>query len=212
MVVWSLKMTTTKKKEKKETHVLNCQFEPVFTQEDMNDLPTISTPKFPPIPDIDISTDGVEKLLADLDVTKATGPDDIPSRILKMGAAEIAPALTTIFRRSLETGSLPDDWRRAYISPIFKKGDRTKPARFHWRLYVVRSWNMLLILISCAILTLLIFWPTSSMAFAEIDRASPNTYWRRMTLLCLSTKSNRLMLSSWTLAKRLMWCHTTGLC
>ena len=61
----------------------------------MNDFPTISTPKFPPMPDIDISTGGVEKLLADFDVTKATGPYDIQSRIQKMGAAEIAPALTT---------------------------------------------------------------------------------------------------------------------
>ena len=78
--------------------------------------------------EIDIRADGVSKLL--LDVTKATWPDDIPARILKMGAAEIAPALTTIFRRSLETGTLPDDWRRDNISPIFKKGDHTNPANY----------------------------------------------------------------------------------
>ena len=50
-------------------------------------------------------------------------PDDVPARILKMGAAEITPALTTIFRRSLELGSLPSDWRCANISPVFKKGE-----------------------------------------------------------------------------------------
>ncbi len=31
--------------------------------------------------------------------------------------------LTTIFRQSLETSQLPDDWRNAYITPIFKKGN-----------------------------------------------------------------------------------------
>ena len=82
------------------------------------------------MPDIDISTDGVEKLLADLNVTKATGPNNIPSRMLKMEAAEIAPALTTIFRRFLETDSLPDDCGRANISPIFRKRDHTKPANY----------------------------------------------------------------------------------
>ena len=80
------------------------------------------------MPDINISVEGVEKLLTDLDPGKATGPDDVPARILKMGAAEIEPALTTIFRRSHELGSLPSDWRCANISPVFKKGDRTKPS------------------------------------------------------------------------------------
>ena len=54
-------------------------------------------------------------------LTLATGPDGVPARILKMGATEIAPALATILRKSLETGQLPEDWRNANISPIFKK-------------------------------------------------------------------------------------------
>ena len=93
-------------------------------------MPSINKPHFPRMPDINISVEGVEKLLTDLDPGKATGPDDVPARILKMGAAEIGPALTTIFRRSLELGSLPSDWRCANISPVFKKGDRTKPSNY----------------------------------------------------------------------------------
>ena len=38
----------------------------------MNEFPTSNTAKFPPMPDIDISTKDVEKLLADLNVTKGT--------------------------------------------------------------------------------------------------------------------------------------------
>ena len=73
---------------------------------------------------------GIEKLLTDLNPNKATGPDNIPGRILKMGAHEVAPALVTIFRKSLESGSLPDDWRRANVSPICKKGECTKPSNY----------------------------------------------------------------------------------
>lgn len=40
-----------------------------------------------------ISDHGIEKLLTDLDPNKATGPDGVPGRILKLGAKEIAPAL-----------------------------------------------------------------------------------------------------------------------
>ena len=32
--------------------------------------------------------------------------------------------LSTIFQFSIDTGSLPTDWRDANISPVFKKGDR----------------------------------------------------------------------------------------
>ena len=60
----------------------------------------------------------------------ADGPDDIPARILKMAAHEIAPALPTIFNKFVESGTLPDIWRRANIYPVFKKGDRTKPSNY----------------------------------------------------------------------------------
>jgi hypothetical protein len=48
-----------------------------------------------------------EKLLKNLDPTKATGPDQIPARILKQFAAEFAPHLTTIFNTSITKGEVP---------------------------------------------------------------------------------------------------------
>ena len=35
---------------------------------------------------------------------------------------QLAQPLFILFRMSLETGMLPDDWKIAQISPIFKKG------------------------------------------------------------------------------------------
>ena len=47
--------------------------------------------------DIAISIDGVQKLLVTLDTKKATGPDNIPTYVLKLYAEEIAPVLTVIY-------------------------------------------------------------------------------------------------------------------
>ena len=69
----------------------------------------------------------MEKLLAGLNVKNASGPDNIPCKILWELAAELAPILTTIFQQSLETGQIPDDWTLAFVSPIFKKGEQKPP-------------------------------------------------------------------------------------
>lgn len=71
-----------------------------------------------------ISTAGVAKLLRDLKPFKAPGPDCIPNTVLKTCADSIAPALTMIYQRSLDTGTLPQDWLEANISSVYKKGDR----------------------------------------------------------------------------------------
>ena len=39
-------------------------------------------------------------------------------------------ALTIIFRKSLDQGEIPDDWRTANVSPIFKKGSRSKVSNY----------------------------------------------------------------------------------
>ena len=35
-----------------------------------------------------------------------------------------------IFQESLRVGEMPVDWRKANVTPIFKKGDRTDPANY----------------------------------------------------------------------------------
>jgi hypothetical protein len=55
---------------------------------------------------------------------KASGPDNIPNRVLKECADHLIPALTIIFQRSIDHGKLPNDWLNANVSCIFKKGDK----------------------------------------------------------------------------------------
>jgi hypothetical protein len=80
--------------------------------------------------DIDITAPGVAKLLKSLDPTKACGPDGISPRLLKECADELGPALTLLFQTSLNTGVVPADWRTAFITPVFKKGERYKAENY----------------------------------------------------------------------------------
>ena len=71
-----------------------------------------------------IESKGVEKLLSNLKISKAVGPDIIPKIFLKSCASELSVGLDSIFQYSLDTGTLPMDWRNANTSPVFKKGGR----------------------------------------------------------------------------------------
>ena len=93
--------------------------------DDTDHLPTMSHPKYPNIENITISIEGVEKLLNNINIHKASGPDKIPNIILKTCSTKIYPTLANIFQQNLDTGNLPNDWRNANISPISKKATNT---------------------------------------------------------------------------------------
>ena len=109
-----------------KSNILNRQYESTLTREDEANIPQSEGQPYPPMPDIDISREGVLKLLKKINPNKASGPDMIPARILKDLAEELAPILTEIFRRTSADGEVPVDWRSANVTAIFKKGDRFK--------------------------------------------------------------------------------------
>ena len=62
-------------------------------------------------------------MLETLDVTKATGPDKIPAKLLRETASVTALSLCKLFNKSLSTGSFPQNWKEANVVPVFKKGE-----------------------------------------------------------------------------------------
>ena len=76
------------------------------------------------MPEITIGLNGVMKLLKELKVNKAPGPDLIPNRVLKECYLELSPILTGLYRKSLKDGHLPRDWLSANVIGIFKKGNK----------------------------------------------------------------------------------------
>ena len=100
---------------KQKAEILNKQYHSVFTPEnDHEQIPQLHD-NYPAMHDIHITLNGTQKLLQNLDPSKATGPDEIPARILKQYASEFA---------SLTRGDVPTDWRQANVIPIFKKGEK----------------------------------------------------------------------------------------
>ena len=75
------------------------------------------------MPDISVSERGILQLLNNLKTSEAVGPDGIHARArtLKETALEIAPILKCLFQKSLDSGSLLEDWRSANICSIYKK-------------------------------------------------------------------------------------------
>ena len=69
-------------------------------------------------------------MLFKMNPRKATGPDSIPARILNDFAIEIAPIPTVIYNKSLQEGTVPDDWRHANVTAINKKGARHDAANY----------------------------------------------------------------------------------
>ena len=78
----------------------------------------------------DIEVHEVHKLLKYIDVSKAQGPDGIAHRILKEGEYILAPSLTKLFNASLATGVVHYDWRTAYVTHLFKKGQHNYASNY----------------------------------------------------------------------------------
>ena len=50
--------------------------------------------------------------------------------MLKGLASEISPFLTLLFKKSLDEGSVPEIWKCANVTPIFKAGSKHKPENY----------------------------------------------------------------------------------
>ena len=76
--------------------------------------------------DITLSEEEVLAVIMNLDHNKAHGPDNIPARLLKETAAQIAPSLCSLFNKSLRIGVVPDDWKLANVVPVYKHGEKAE--------------------------------------------------------------------------------------
>ena len=72
----------------------------------------------------EISLELVLETLISSNPNKATGPDSIPNKVLRMAVEILSPSLSAIFNRSLSMRICHDDWKMARVLPIFKSGDK----------------------------------------------------------------------------------------
>ena len=61
---------------------------------------------------------------------KSMGPDRIHSRVSREITDIVAGALSIILEKSRRSGDISDDWKRANVIPIYKKGPKEGPANY----------------------------------------------------------------------------------
>ncbi len=67
----------------------------------------------------------IVKVINKLNVSKASGPDNLHARVIKECCVIFASIFCVIFKKSLQEGSLPHQWKEANVKAIFKKGKRS---------------------------------------------------------------------------------------
>ena len=115
-----------------KANTLNNFFASVFTKENISNIPTTTTEDKcnSILYDIVVTPMAVKEKLQALNPSKAQGPDKIPPRVLKELSEELALPLCILFNKSLESGEVPEDWKTAVVTAIFKKGTRSDPGNY----------------------------------------------------------------------------------
>ena len=112
----------------KKAELLHKHFDSVFSEP----LPKIKAKldekdRLPDMSPIKINYFGILKLLQNINPHKATGPDQIPGRFLKLCSKDMSFIFEVLFQASLDQGVVPSAWKEANVMPLFKKGDRSLP-------------------------------------------------------------------------------------
>ena len=120
-------MTANTNEEKAEmlNSFFSTCFNPTFPPLSPSNVPTASTRD----DSIDLlcTEEDVYGLLSSLDTSKASGPDGISARMLKMTAEFIAPSVCKLFNISLLTGTVPQGWKQSIIVPVPKSSPACTP-------------------------------------------------------------------------------------
>ena len=103
--------------------LFNDYFVSVFTNDSVShsvshetNVNVISDPVF--------TVDEVSCILSKLNTNKACAPNDISPVILSKCAHILAPSLCAMFNVSILCHTVPSDWKKTSVVPVFKKGDK----------------------------------------------------------------------------------------
>ena len=107
-------------------------FKSVFTKESSHEVPVFQEQLSHEevLTTVEITPGLVSAELKRLNPDKAPGPDGMSSTVLRACAEQLAGPLATLFKKTMKKGQLPQDWKRATIVPIFKKGNRSAPSNY----------------------------------------------------------------------------------
>ena len=87
-------------------------------------MPDIVPKVVPELNNIFINPSIEKKKLDSLKINKSQGPDKLHHRLLKELSEVLSYPLSLIFKKSVDTGKIPCEWKYANITALYKKGDK----------------------------------------------------------------------------------------
>ena len=109
---------------REKANILKSYFASVYTKELLDEIPKLTLGQAPKQSKMSITVEMVKRLIHDLNVHKSPGPVWIHPGFMQELSAELCIPLTMIFEKSIESAQLPDQWKVASVSAIFKKGNK----------------------------------------------------------------------------------------
>jgi hypothetical protein len=100
---------------------LNRFFASVFTEENKAEVPSKQPQTALKLDKITIQKEAIVKKIKNLRPDLAAGPDGIHPRLLVECAETLSEPLSIIFKKSMRESIVPKDWKKAIVTPIFKK-------------------------------------------------------------------------------------------
>lgn len=108
-------------------------FGSVFTKEDIFTIPRQQVLRGEGeigLSDIVFLKEKIVKEIKGMKENKAAGDDGLGSTFIKEIEEAVTDPLTVLFSKSMEDGVVPIDWKRANITPVYKKGAKHDPGNY----------------------------------------------------------------------------------
>ena len=114
-----------------KSRALNDFFSSVFTIEGDGLTPQLARRDIKVcLPHLEITEAMVKKKLDGLNPNKSAGSDWLQPRVLSELSEVISKPLATIMQKSLAEEQLPQSWKDAHVSRVFKKGSKSQRSNY----------------------------------------------------------------------------------
>ena len=77
-----------------------------------------------------MNKDCIEKIMLELDINKAIGPDNLRNLVYTNLAKTVSKSVLLFFQTLLNKGIFPETWKLSEVVPIFKDGNKCDIKRY----------------------------------------------------------------------------------